>query len=922
MKKIFTRIMTAFLTMTLILLNIPVSLLAATSKPETGMHVTVICDKRHFDEVAPNTTEGTVTVSKRFEYDLNNKSMTAYGSMWLTLTQFEVGNDGKATNNSPKDSAQQAQQVDVYEYESSKDDAVKIATFTADDVNLGYMQLPDKDANINGVNKSNKASMPYGCKILLRPPLDGQSRTYFFKITKGNGDTVYSGEVKVKVKKLDKPVLIPPTLGKTDGFSRTLSSSWDQSSVQVYAAKQIEVGSDEDSKLTIPRGSIIVEALRDPSRLNKKKEALRNKLKTLTSEQLAEYEKAIDKRSVDPAWMPEGKIDDLVDMRVDREDIEFYTKDDQPPIVSYDRNYVAEVDAIVASGKNQAKYNYSVNARVQYFGNLGTLNNGAKVLEPALNSTSTDLLIMVSTDQNANFEDAPTKGAVHNNPLWPDLYTASEDNVVIKYDRNTDKFFTQATLSIVALYTGKSEKSSSYESKNVRAFIFTNQSGQQAGYIFDDAPTPDIQAQELPRWSRLLTDLRLTDEFQVGKTSQDLFLYDSAYNDRTMIAARNKLTFVGADSQVDTFGNASGSHIVDAGKPYDGAYYANYYSTAYEPSGRFLPGTFVFTPSGVLGDQIGYRIVYEQYLIDALTREWNIPEDQGLNALNALIAADSDAFKYFTGLDKTPQELNRWLYKQISPSSAMSDDFIIDSVQDLVESATPTTGGTVTYNYGIGSGDVNYLIPQAKGCLSYTIDIQDVQLVADDNEFSKVTTEIDFSSALDKVYDPLTSSYKEDITPETNLDTSQLTFIVAKKAAGASRFEYHPALTSAISGATVSGGKLKIEFSKVDGVSGTYFDNELAEYRVSVMFPVTLKEGLTSEIYRNGSGTQRHTPYIDPSDTSNVFPRYRKIKTTTVVTYKKKTIEESDGNTIEFEAELEENELTLDLMYQDFTDIK
>ncbi len=916
MKNNFFKIMAYFLAMTLILLNIPVAILAAPSTLETGIQVSVVYDPRHMEEVTTDTTLGSVQLIKK-GIDDSNKSMTAYGSMWLTLTQFEVSG-GTFTNQSPREESQKIKSVDLYEVDPL-DNSIKkkIASFSKEGGTLDNMQLPDSYGNIHKIE--NEEELFYGCKILLRAPLDRTPKTYQFEITRNDEHNTkfWSGSVTVRVKKLDKPLLIPPTIGKTDGFTRTLDDKASESSVQVYAMKDIVL---KDNTI-IPKGSLIIEKLRDNSRLSRKKIDLQEKLQTLSPEQLLKYAKTIDKHSLDPAWTPNLDISTLVNLRVDREDIEFYTPNGQPPIVSYDRDYVSEVNAIISTERNTPKYHSSVNATVKYFsktageGALATLLN-----EPC----ATDVLILVSMDQSSYHEDAPTSGAVYNTPLWPDLYNADPDNVVIQYDLDRDRFFTQVKLNIVALYTGYPKNSSTYTNKNVRAFIFTNQTGQQAGYIFSDAPTPDIQAQEVPGWSTLLTELRQSDKFQVGSTTEDLYLYDSSYNGRTMIAAWNKCSFVGADSKVELYGAASSPCIVDAGKIDDDSYYASYYNTKYEPAKRFLPGTFVFTPSGVLGDQIGYRIVYEQYLLDELKKEpWGISDDKLLNALNALIATDTDAFRYYTGLSKTQQELNTWLYTKINGSGAMAEEFIIDSVQDMVDLSTPTVGGTVTYDYGVAGGDINYMIPQAKGCLSYTVNIQDAQLASDDNEFSKVTTEIDFAGALDKVYDPLTSSYKEDIVPETNIDTAQLTFIVEKKAAGTSKFTYHPALTNAISGVTVSeDGKLTIEFSKKDGESSVYFDNELAEYRISVMFPVTLKEGLTSEIYRNGSGIQRHMPYINPSNPSSVFPRYRKVKTTTVVRYKKKTTYDLAGNPEEYNEQVKQHDETLQLVYKDFTDIK
>lgn len=908
MKKVFTRIMASFLTMTLILLNIPVTLLAASgregaggNKDTTEFQISVLYDSRQV-YVEGDDRDGCI----RFYDQPHSKTVGAYGSVWLTLTQYEIDNFGKVDFNRTVDptSDRRAIRVKLHEVYGSNNNV--IAVFDPSN-GLGQQYLPNyligRDPNIQDGR--------YGCKIMLRPPINGDERTYYFEIETADGKPATStGKVTLQVKEIDKPLLVPPTIGRTDGFSRTKDNASDQSSVQVYVAKddiRLEGGTP------IEKGTLLIKALRDESILSAKKAELKSALDALSAEELEIYERAIDYRSMDPDWTPRRDTSYLADLRVSRESVQFVTNINEAPKVAYDRNYISEIPAILTTKKDQVHYKSIVEASVWHT----TLSSGLYGLDGAIAASPNRLLIAVATDQRDHFEDTPTKGAVNNKYLWENVYTAGES--VIKYTEGVDIFFTEVKLNIVALYTGSpSETSRSYANKNVRAFIFTDQSGQQAGNWFpEDAPIPDVRAMEIPRWSEMLTKIRQKDDqFQVYQATQDLRLYPEGMEGQTIIAARYKDNFVGVDSRVDKYGENS-FYYINGDKSATPEHYANYYED-FGPKDRFYPGTTVFTPAGILGKQIGYRIVYEQYLLDTLKRR--IPQvatcSDPLNALNALIAMDSDAFEYYTGLRLTQMELNTHLYEMVGGTTGMAEEFMIDSVQDFTPLATTGSVGTVTYRYGLAGGDSNYIIPDGNGCLSYIFKVEDAGLYTG-NLVSRVTTTIDFDNAIDSVYDSSSGSYQE-TEPQVKIDTtdtSAFKFVVEKY--NGTKYVYDPVLTSAISGSSFAGGVLTIKF---DLESGEYFSST-GDYKVSVIFPVTLEKPLNVDKYKNGPGTDQHLP-VREGGTSH--PRSRVITTNTVVEYQKAPARNEETGELEvFDLETKgPDEVKLQLTYKDFVKIQ
>lgn len=884
MKKVVTRIMAAFLTMTLILLNIPVTILADSPKfnkgPATEVQFSVLYDSDQV-LVSGDDTHGCIRT-----YDKpSGKTAGAYGSVWLTITQHRVMEDGRIDHNQTAQEGKRIISAKLYEKrledkDKKEEELTPIAIFDTTN-GVGKGELPN--ANEEGINISGDR---YGCKVMIRPPLDGSLRTYYFVLKTEDNRDIRTGDITLQVRELEKPLLVPPTIGRTDGFSRTKSNASHESPVQVYAKEDIIL--DDGTKIT--KGDLLISILRDDDRLEAKQSELQAELEKLSDTQREKYARAIDYRSMDPAWEFNMSASQLAELRVSRESIQFITPmDDDKVLVAYDRNYIAEIQEILATNQDVVYYKSMVEASVEYLGlskGFSPSEAGYKDLQDAINrSDGKDLLIVVSTEQNAHFEDAATKDAVDNEYLWNNIYAGES---VIKYTKNVHEFFTSVKLNIVAMYMGKpGSKSESYTNKNVRAFIFTNQSGVGAGSWFKDAPIPDVRVQEIPEWSQMFTEIRKHDnQLKVAYNTTTLHLYPDEVNmnRETLIAARNKNTFIGVDSVVDTYGGM-GKYYIDGDKPYpDSNYYDTYYKD-FVVNNRFYPGTSVFTPTGKVGEQIGYRIVYEEYLLNKAietVKEMKDATDK-MGALNALILMDTDAFKEFTGKELTQQQLNNYLYEMISGASAMAEEFMIDSVQDFTPLAAVPSGGAPKYTFGVGTSDLNYIIPDNRSCLSYIIKIDDARLIDTSKlQESKITTTIDLSelNAKDEVYSEGSGyvSVKPEVIIDT-LDTSAFQFEVEKFNEASGKYDYDSQLSATIAASKFEDGILTIQF---DMKNDKYFP-EVGEYRVSVMFPVTLPGGLTVKKYRFGEGTDKHLPVIKDGIG---FPRKRLVDTKTIAYYK------------------------------------
>lgn len=955
MKRRWTKIMALFLAMAFIVLDVPTVVLAAENDV-TELQISVIYDSEQVD-ITKDYTQGCVRL-----YDKpDQKTVLSYGSVWLTLTQYQVDANGKVDWNKSttpekmpdgtvKRNPKRLVSADLYEKDLATGTVTKIATFDETSGTLGTQQLPN--SNDQGINIAER----HGCKIFLRPPLSGNPRTYYFEGKTADGRQIRTGEVTISVKPLAKPVLIPPTIGRTDGFTMTTSDI--PSSIQVFATKNIIIENQDFNEealagieipgMSITKGQLIIDAIRNnKTRLDAKRAALKAKLNTLNSTQLKKYARAIDMRSMDPEWeitiYPTLTIDKLVEMRVEREDIEFDTSTGKV-IVKFDRNYVQEVNEILATGKNKPSYSKAIEAQVDYIRHLGDIDS---LKGDIINSASKDIVIIVATSQRADREeggeDVALHGATYNKLLGDQLYNTlyTSPNTLIDYDKNRDKFFLQVKLNMVALYTGEEdEKTKNYENKNIRAFIFTNQSGQQAGNWFSDAPSPDIRAMEIPEWSVLLTQLRKSGTFSVGQKSQDLYTYKDLVgidltqvpmgnlDNKTMIAAWNKCNFVGADAQVDIYGAESKSFVVDGEEP---AYnYTTYFGDDNKPINRFLSGTAILMPAGKVGDQLGYRIVYEKELLDRFNQKYSVknptPQNQ-LNALNALIAMDVDAFEYYTGERLTQQALNEWLYNQVSGADMMARGFMVDSFQDFTESSSSVPVGTAKYIFGLSGGDLNYMIPNGEGCLSYILSFpEDSQIVkTSENEYSEITTTIDFRNAENvstpggKTYDSayVPGSGRLNTQPKTKIgDTSKFKFKVEVK--DGNNWRYHSDLSSHVNNPNYvwwSDGVLHIKF---DQNAGVFFEGG-KEYRICVMFPVIIGNDITLEDYRKGTTIDRHLPYEGISDSF----RYRIMTVNTRLRCKKRDqFDPATGKMYQYPDEDRNESKELGLEYKDFIEIR